>query len=83
MTHRLTPTASTVTPWTWTTGDGVRVDVSRTYCHVHLTVTGGPAVITPAAARDLAAALTRLADSVDPEATPDHITPGTWRVAGE
>ena len=80
MTRRpaLIPTASTLAPWTWTTGDGVRVGVARTVCHVRLAVTGGPAVITPATAHDLAAALTRLADSVEPEATPD-----AWKVEGE
>ena len=58
---------STTAPKTLTTHDGSRVTVARTVSHVHLTVTGGPAVITPATARDLAAALTRLADSADPD----------------
>ena len=58
---------TTTAPKTLTTADGSRITVTRTVCHVHLAVTGGPAVITAAAARDLAAALTRLADSVDPD----------------
>ena len=55
------------TPKTWTTDGGSRITVARTVSNVHLTVTCGPAVITPATARDLAASLTRLADSVDPD----------------
>lgn len=58
---------STTAPRDWVTTDGARVDVTRTYRHACLTVTGGSAFLTPETAREVAAALTRLADSIDPE----------------
>ena len=53
-------------PKTWTTYGGSRITVARTVAHVQLIVTRGPAVITPADARDLAEALTHFADLADP-----------------
>ena len=58
---------STIAPRAWVTSDGARVDVTRTYRHACLTVTRGPAFLAPDMAREVAAHLTRLADSIDPE----------------
>ena len=60
---------STTIPHPWATGDDnySRVNVSHTYSHINLTVSGGIAIMPPDTARHLAAALTRLADSIDPD----------------
>ena len=58
---------STTAPRDWVTSTGVSVRVARTMSNVHLTVNGGIAIMPPDGAREVAAALTRLADSIDPE----------------